>query len=63
MTLALGKAAVAGAAAGLAVLGAFDVASAISAKEWLTAVQHAYAFDAFAATGGAVGFVWKLLVR
>lgn len=63
LALALGKAVVAGAAAGLATLGALDVAAAIAAKEWLTAVHHAYAFDAFAGVGGVLGLVWKAVSR
>lgn len=66
LTVALGKAAIAGAGAGLAILGAFDIAAAVTAREWLNEVQHAYALNLFAIGGGvtgAVGGLVKLILR
>ena len=63
MFIAIGKAAIGGAGAGLAILGAYNVAAAISATDWIHAVQHAYAFDSIAVVGGIVGAVTKILFK
>jgi hypothetical protein len=57
------KAAIGGAGLALALLGAWNVAAAVSAHDWLTSVQHTYALDAFAATGGVLGAAVKLIFR
>jgi hypothetical protein len=59
MVIALGKAVVVGATAGLALLGAMDIALAASASQWMTEFQTTY-FDTFAIAGGAVGFAGQL---
>ncbi|HEY8162122.1 MAG TPA: hypothetical protein VIF34_07630 [Methylocystis sp.] len=63
VVIAVCKAAVGGAGAALALLGAYNVAAAISAHEWLVQVQHAYTFDAFAVGGGVVGALLKIITR
>ncbi len=63
MIIAVGKAAIGGAGLALAILGAYNIASAVSAHDWLHAVQQSYAFDAFAAVGGAVGATLKIILR
>lgn len=54
--VAIGKAAVAGAGVALAIMGALDIAVAISAKAWLTEFKPYY-LDIAAIGGGAVGAV------
>ena len=57
--IALGKATVVGATAGLALLGAMDIAFATTASQWMNDFQTNY-FDTFAISGGALGFAGQL---
>jgi hypothetical protein len=63
MAIAVGKAAIGGAGLALAILGAYNVAAAISAADWLHGVQHAYALDTFAAAGGVTGAIIKMVFK
>jgi hypothetical protein len=62
--VAIGKAAVAGAGVALAILGAMDIAFALSAKAWLSELKPYY-LDVAAIGGGVVGAsirtVWAFL--
>lgn len=58
---AMGKAAVAGAGLGLAVLGALDFTFAITAQEWWHAFRPDAIMNAFAAGGAAVGIVSRII--
>lgn len=58
--VAIAKAAVVGASAGLAALGGLDIALAAAAQDWITEVQREYFFDYFALGGGVIGAVWQI---
>ncbi len=61
IAIALGKATVAGIGAGIALLGALDIAFAATAKEWWESVQPDKLLNYAAASGGVAGFVWQLV--
>lgn len=58
---AVAKASVLGASLGLALLGALDIAVAVSALEWLEQIQIELYFDKFAIGGGAIGAAGQIL--
>jgi hypothetical protein len=63
MSVAIGKAGVGGAGAALAVLGALNIAQAVSAQHWVNGFEDHY-LHWFAAGGGALGvFVGWFLKR
>lgn len=62
MIVAVGKAAIAGAGVALALLGALDIAAAITAQQWMQTVQDQ--INVITAVGGvAGGFLGWLLNR
>ncbi|HEY8064631.1 MAG TPA: hypothetical protein VIF40_07860 [Methylosinus sp.] len=63
MVVAICKAAIGGAGLALAILGAYNVAAAITAHDWIVSVQHAYTLDAFALGGGVIGAALKIFTR
>lgn len=63
MVVAVCKAAIGGAGLALAILGAYNVAAAIAAHDWLVSVQHAYTLDAFAVGGGVIGALVKIIAK
>ena len=60
IAISLGKAIVAGIGAGIALLGALDIAFAATAREWWNSVQPDRMLDYAAAGGGLAGFFWQL---
>jgi hypothetical protein len=60
--VAVGKAALGGAGAALAIAGAFHVAAAVTAQNWLHDVQKNY-LDYVAIGGGVVGGTFSILSR
>ena len=53
--IVIAKAGILGASAGLALLGALDIASAIAARDWATEMQKEVYLDYFALGGGLAG--------
>jgi len=59
--VALGKAAIAGVGLGVAALGVVDVSHAEIIRHFVAEVTHNRALEVFSATGGGIGFVWRLI--
>ena len=59
--LALVKAGVAGAGVGLAALGVADMAFAVSAAQYWDAVKPEPLINTFAAVGGTLAVVWRIV--
>jgi len=65
MAIGVGKAAIAGAGLTLAILGAFDIAAAVTAQHWYAQFQHDYLNQITAAggvAGGIAGWLWNRFV-
>jgi hypothetical protein len=63
MIIAICKAAIGGAGLALALLGAYNVAAAVSALDFLHAVKQSYAFDLVAIAGGAIGGAVSVILK
>ena len=62
MLVALGKAVVAGIGAGIALLGALDIAFAATAQEWWDGMKVEHWFNVAAVGGGVAGFFVQLVL-
>ncbi len=60
LLVALGKAVVAGIGAGIALLGALDIAFAVTAQEWWDSMKVDHWFNIAAVGGGVTGFIVQL---